>query len=151
MAAPVIRIKRISTIVPPLPLPEYATAGSAGFDLRADIDTDIEIKPLGRALIPTGLVMAVPRGYELQIRPRSGLAAKHGVTVLNTPGTIDSDYRGEVMIILVNLGENTFRVCRGDRIAQAVLAGLTVATLAEAECLDDTDRGAGGFGSTGIG
>lgn len=151
MTPPAILIKRISTIEPALPLPGYATAGSAGFDLRADIAEDVEIRPLGRAMISTGLTMAVPPGWELQVRPRSGLAAKHGVTVLNSPGTIDSDYRGEVKVILVNLGDSPFRVTRGDRIAQAVLASSTRAALVETDCLDSTDRGSGGFGSTGIG
>jgi len=150
MEPPVILVKRVSSIQPPLPLPDYATAGSAGFDLRADVGEDVVIAPLERAVVPTGLTMAVPTGYELQVRPRSGLAAKHGVTVLNSPGTIDSDYRGEVRVILVNLGQAPFRVCRGDRIAQAVLAGSVQAALIEVDCLDGTERGSGGFGSTGV-
>jgi len=150
MEPPVILVKRVSSIQPALPLPDYATAGSAGFDLRADIEEDVLIAPLGRALVPTGLTMAVPAGYELQVRPRSGLAAKYGVTVLNSPGTIDSDYRGEVRVILVNLGDAPFRICRGDRIAQAVLARAIRAALIETDSLDGTERGPGGFGSTGV-
>ncbi len=151
MEPPAILIRRVSEIEPPLPLPEYATAGAAGFDLRADVEGDVVIPPLGRAMVPTGLTMAVPPGFELQVRPRSGLAARHGVTVLNSPGTIDSDYRGEVKVILINLGDASFTVTRGDRIAQAVLAACTRASLAETDNLDATDRGAGGFGSTGRG
>ena len=150
MEPPVILVRRVSTIEPALPLPEYATSGAAGFDLRADIDAGIVIPPLGRAMLPTGLTMAVPPGFELQVRPRSGLAARHGVTVLNSPGTVDSDYRGEVKVILVNLGDSPFTISRGDRIAQAVLAGSTRAALVETDSLDDTGRGPGGFGSTGL-
>lgn len=150
MHNPIISIKRISTIQPSLPMPEYATAGSAGFDLRADIELSVVIGPLQRAIVPTGLMMAVPTGFELQIRPRSGLAARNGVTVLNSPGTIDSDYRGEVKVILINLSDVPFTVSRGDRIAQAVLAGSTRADLQAELMLDETERGDGGFGSTGI-
>jgi dUTP pyrophosphatase len=136
-----------------LPLPGYETAGAAGMDLRAAVPEDrpLLILPGRRALVPTGLVMEIPQGYEGQIRPRSGLALKHGVTCLNTPGTIDSDYRGEVKVLLINLGEDDFRVTRGLRIAQIVFA--RVARLAsEARNLAGfTTRGAGGFGSTGTG
>ena len=134
-----------------LPLPAYQTDGAAGLDLVAAVP---EAKPVklargARALIPTGLIFEIPRGYEAQVRPRSGLAAKHGVTVLNTPGTIDSDYRGEVQVILVNLGQKAFVVNRGERIAQLVIAPLTRAELAVATAVSKTKRGAGGFGSTG--
>ena len=130
-------------------LPAYATPLSAGVDLRAALEEPVVLAPLGRALIPTGLYMAIPAGFEGQVRPRSGLAAKHGVTVLNTPGTIDSGYRGEVGVILANFGEADFTVRRGDKIAQIVVAPVTRAEIAEVEEVDATDRGAGGFGSTG--
>lgn len=132
-----------------LPLPTYATAGAAGFDLFAAVAETVEIAPGARALIPTGLRMALPAGHELQIRPRSGLALKHGITLVNTPGTIDEDYRGEIGVILLNTGTAPFAVERGARIAQAVLAPVTRATLVEATDLDETRRGTGGFGSTG--
>lgn len=134
-----------------LPLPAYQTAGAAGFDLIAAVPATepIEIAPGARAMIPTGLVLAIPPGYEGQVRPRSGLAARHGVTVLNSPGTVDSDYRGEVKVILVNLGDATFRVERGERIAQMVVAAVIQVGFATVETLGETDRGAGGFGSTG--
>ena len=149
MTAPVpLRFLRLSTRQPPLPLPAYATAGASGLDLCAD--DDLEIPPGGRALVPTGFAVAVPPGLEMQVRPRSGLAAKHGVTVANAPGTVDSDYRGEVKVILVNLGDRPFAIRRGDRIAQAVIAPVVRALPVEADSLDDTDRGPGGFGSTGV-
>jgi dUTP pyrophosphatase len=134
-----------------LPLPAYQTAGAAGFDLIAAVPAaePVEIAPGARAMIPTGLVLAIPPGYEGQVRPRSGLAARHGVTVLNSPGTVDSDYRGEVKVILVNLGDATFRVERGERIAQMVVAPVIQVGFAVVETLGETDRGAGGFGSTG--
>ena len=134
-----------------LPLPAYETAGAAGMDLRAAVadDAPLTLAPGDRALVPTGLAMAIPGGFEGQVRPRSGLAAKHGVTCLNTPGTIDSDYRGEVKVILINLGHETFTIARGDRIAQLVLAPVMQIDVSEAGSLDDTARGAGGFGSTG--
>ena len=136
-----------------LPLPAYETPGSAGMDLRAAVpeDAPMTLKPGARALAPTGLCMAIPRGYEVQVRPRSGLAAKAGVTCLNTPGTIDSDYRGEVQVILINLGAEDFVIRRGDRIAQMVVAPVAQAGWAEVDSLDETARGAGGFGSTGRG
>ncbi|MAU41485.1 MAG: dUTP diphosphatase [Kordiimonas sp.] len=134
-----------------LDLPAYETAQSAGMDLRAALadGEDITLSFGERALIPTGLAMALPSGFEAQIRPRSGLAAKHGLTVLNTPGTIDADYRGEIKIILINLGQEPFTINRGMRIAQMVIAPVTQITWQECETLDETARGAGGFGSTG--
>jgi dUTP pyrophosphatase len=136
-----------------LPLPAYATAGAAGLDLLAAVpeEAPLTIPPRGRAGVPTGLVLAIPEGYEGQVRPRSGLALRHGVTVLNAPGTIDADYRGELGVILVNFGDAPFRVRRGDRIAQLVIAPVTRAALAEAPSLEPTARGEGGFGSTGLG
>jgi dUTP pyrophosphatase len=133
-----------------LPLPAYQSEEAAGLDLVAAVDENesVVIAPRKRALIPTGLTLELPKGYEGQVRPRSGLALKHGVTVLNSPGTIDSDYRGEVKIILINLGEVPFRVHRGERIAQLVVAPVAQAILAPAKLLDTTKRGKGGFGST---
>ena len=131
-------------------LPEYATSQSAGMDLRADNAEPITIKPLQRRLIPTGLFMALPNGYEAQVRPRSGLALKHGITVLNTPGTIDADYRGEIGVVLVNLSDTDFTVNRGERIAQLVIARCEQAELQVVTELDDTERGAGGYGHTGV-
>jgi dUTP pyrophosphatase len=135
-----------------LPLPAYESAGAAGMDLRAAIaaEAPLTLAPGGRALVPTGLALQLPEGFEGQVRPRSGLAAKHGVTVLNAPGTVDSDYRGEVKVPLVNHGEEPFTIGRGDRIAQLVIAPVTRVVLVEAARLDETARGAGGFGSTGI-
>jgi dUTP pyrophosphatase len=132
---------------PDLPLPDYATAGAAGMDVVAA--EDVEIAPGARHAVATGLAIAIPPGFEIQVRPRSGLALKHGVTVPNTPGTIDSDYRGELKVILINHGHATFVVQRGDRIAQLVLAPVTRASWIEADELDATARGEGGFGSTG--
>ena len=132
-----------------LPLPAYATAGAAGMDLLAAIQGPVAIGPGERTLIPTGLTIALPPGYELQIRPRSGLALKHGITLPNTPGTIDEDYRGEIGVILLNAGQETFVVERGTRIAQAVLAPVSRAAWREVDSLDVTARNAGGFGSTG--
>ncbi|MCI6503468.1 MAG: dUTP diphosphatase [Prevotella sp.] len=131
-------------------LPEYATSQSAGMDLRADNAEPITIKPLQRRLIPTGLFMALPNGYEAQVRPRSGLALKHGITVLNTPGTIDADYRGEIGVVLVNLSDTDFTVNRGERIAQLVIARCEQAELQVVTELDETERGAGGYGHTGV-
>jgi dUTP pyrophosphatase len=130
-----------------LPLPAYATQGAAGMDVVAA--EDLTLAPGGRHAVATGFAIAIPEGYEVQVRPRSGLALKHGVTCLNTPGTIDSDYRGEVKVILANLGDAPFPIVRGDRIAQLVPAPVQRADLAEVESLDETARGAGGFGSTG--
>ncbi len=133
-----------------LPLPEPATEHSAGVDLRAAVTEPVKIEPGARALVPAGIKVAIPRGYEWQVRPRSGLALKHGITVLNSPGTIDSDYRGPVGVILVNLGENTYTVNRGDRIAQAVLSAVEPVAMKETASLTETERGEGGFGHTGI-
>ncbi len=131
------------------PLPAYATESSAGMDLRADIPGTMEVKPLQRVVVPTGIFMALPEGTEAQVRPRSGLAAKHGVTVLNSPGTIDADYRGEVKVILVNLSDTVFTINPGDRIAQMVIARYEKVEWEECDSLDETSRGEGGFGSTG--
>ena len=131
------------------PLPEYATTQSAGMDLRANLDEPVTLGPLERALIPTGLFIALPDGYEAQIRPRSGLAIKHGISLVNAPGTIDADYRGEIGIILVNLSNEPFTVNDGERVAQMVIARYEHAELAEVEILGETERGAGGFGHTG--
>lgn len=130
-------------------LPAYQTAGAAGMDLCADVDADLTIPPAGRAAVPTGIALAIPPGVEGQVRPRSGLALRHGVTCLNTPGTIDADYRGEIRVILVNLGDAPFTVRRGDRIAQIVFSRHLRAELAVVAALDGTERGEGGFGSTG--
>jgi len=134
-----------------IPLPAYETALAAGMDLRAAVaeGEPLILKPMARALVPTGLAFAVPAGFEAQVRPRSGLAAKSGVTCLNTPGTIDADYRGEVKVILINLGEEDFVIRRGDRIAQLVIAPVASARWEEVSTLEETARGAGGFGSTG--
>jgi dUTP pyrophosphatase len=132
-------------------LPQYATESSAGVDLRAAITEPIVLEPLQRAMVPTGLYMEIPKGYEGQVRPRSGLAAKHGVTVLNTPGTIDADYRGEIRVILVNLSNQAFEIQPGERIAQMVFAKHETAQWEEVEVLEESARGAGGFGSTGRG
>ncbi|WP_312524870.1 dUTP diphosphatase [Paracoccus sp. (in: a-proteobacteria)] len=133
-----------------LPLPEYQTAGAAGADLRADLaGREITLAPGEVRLVPTGLRVEIPHGYEMQVRPRSGLALKHGVTVANAPGTVDSDYRGPLGVILVNLGGEAFTIAHGDRIAQAVIAPVVRASYVMAEALSDSDRAAGGFGSTG--
>lgn len=131
-------------------LPAYATELSAGMDLRASIDEPVEIDSLQRVLVPTGLYISLPEGYEAQIRPRSGLAAKHGITVLNSPGTIDADYRGEIKVILVNLSKDKFVIEPGERIAQMVVARHSKVEWCEVEVLDETKRSSGGFGSTGI-
>ena len=132
------------------PLPEYATPQSAGMDLRANIEAPITLKPMERRLIPTGLYIALPVGYEAQIRPRSGLALKHGITVLNTPGTIDADYRGELMVLLVNFSVSDFIINDGERIAQMVIARHEQGIFKVVETLDDTERGTGGYGHTGV-
>ena len=131
------------------PLPQYATSLSAGMDLRANIDSPIVLKPLQRCLVPTGIFMALPEGFEAQVRPRSGLAIKKGISVLNSPGTIDADYRGEVCVILVNLSTEDFVIEDGERIAQMVIARYEQAEWQEVDVLDETERGAGGFGHTG--
>jgi len=132
-----------------LPLPAYASAGAAGVDLGAAVDRALELQPGARALVPTGIALALPAGYEAQVRPRSGLALRHGITVLNSPGTIDCDYRGEVQVILANLGAETVTIRRGERIAQLVVAPVTRVEIARVAELPETTRGAGGFGSTG--
>ncbi|MEQ1551444.1 dUTP diphosphatase [Sphingorhabdus sp.] len=142
-----IRVKRLNNGAG-LPLPVYASAGAAGMDICAA--EAITLKPGKRAAVPTGFAFAIPHGYEIQVRPRSGLALKHGITCLNTPGTIDCDYRGEVKVILANLGDEEFVIQRGDRIAQLVVAEAPQAKVTEVDALDDTARGAGGFGSTGV-
>ena len=141
-----VRVKRLR---PQAELPRYQTPGSAGMDLHACVDEEVTILPGLRAMVGTGLAFAIPNGWEGQVRPRSGLAAKHGVTVINSPGTIDSDYRGEVGVVLVNHGSETFVVKNGERIAQIVFAQYTQATLVDVPELDETSRGAGGYGSTG--
>lgn len=148
MSAPIaIRIKRLPH-GEGLPLPAYATAHAAGMDVVAA--EDLTLAPGARHAVATGFAIAIPEGYEVQVRPRSGLALKHGITCLNTPGTIDADYRGEVKVILANLGSDPFAIARGDRIAQLVPAAVTLAAFAEVDELDETARGAGGFGSTGV-
>ena len=142
-----ILIKRLSREVP---LPKYETDGSSGLDLAAYIEKNIEIKPGKSEIIPTGLTVAIPKDFEIQIRPRSGLAAKNQISVLNTPGTIDADYRGELKVILINLSDKSFIVEKGLRIAQMVLCPVVKANLKEVESLEDTKRGSGGFGSTGV-
>ena len=132
------------------PLPAYATLQSAGMDLRANIDESIVLHPMERRLVPTGLFMALSAGFEAQIRPRSGLALKHGITVLNTPGTIDADYRGEIMVLLINFSQTDFVINDGERIAQMVIAKHENAEFIEVETLDETERGAGGYGHTGV-
>jgi len=132
------------------PLPQYATAQSAGMDLRANLDAPVTLKPLERRLIPTGLHIALPVGYEAQVRPRSGLALKKGITVLNTPGTIDADYRGEIGVVLINLSQDEFVVEDGERIAQMIIARHEQGNFEEVEVLDETERGEGGYGHTGV-
>lgn len=151
MSAPRLLLRRLPHATD-LPLPDYESAGAAGLDLRAAVPADrpIVVPPGARAMVPTGLEMAIPEGFEGQVRPRSGLAARHGVTLLNTPGTIDADYRGEVQVILANLGDAQFEVTRGLRIAQLVIAPVVRVAVAEADTLPETTRGAGGFGSTGV-
>ena len=134
-----------------LPLPDYHSAQAAGLDMLAAVTVDLTIQPGQRALVPTGIAIALPAGSEAQVRPRSGLAVRHGITVLNTPGTVDVDYRGEIQVILINLGEAPYVVHRGARIAQLVIAPVLRATLSESQDLADTKRGSGGFGSTGTG
>jgi dUTP pyrophosphatase len=147
------RVRRIKVVRLPhadgLPLPAYQSAGAAGLDLVAAVEARVTLRPGERALIPTGLILELPAGFEAQVRPRSGLALKHGVSVLNSPGTIDSDYRGEIRVLLVNLGHRPFTVARGERIAQLVIARCERVTLVEATAASGTRRGAGGFGSTG--
>lgn len=144
-----VLVTRVASRGESLPLPRYMTAGAAGLDLCADVEAPLVLAPLARALVPTGLALALPEGFEAQIRPRSGLALRHGLTMLNSPGTIDADYRGELQVLLVNLGDAPFTVRRGDRIAQLVVAPVARATLVEVDTLPPTERAGGGFGSTG--
>ena len=141
-----VLIKRLSNNIP---LPKYETAGSSGMDLAANIENEIEIKPGKTEIIPTGLAVSIPKNFEIQIRPRSGLAAKNRISVLNTPGTIDADYRGELKVILINLSDKIFKIEKGLRIAQMVLCPVIKATLKEVDALEITERGTNGFGSTG--
>ncbi len=141
---------KVYKLNPKAALPAYATAGAAGMDLSACLDEDIIIPPLSTGIIPTGLAVDLPHGYEIQIRPRSGLSFKNGVTVLNTPGTIDSDYRGEIKVCLINLGKESFTVTNQMRIAQAVVSPVLMASVELIETLSQTERGTGGFGSTGL-
>lgn len=143
-----VKIKVVNTGCQPLPA--YATSQSAGMDLRANIESPITLHPMERSLVPTGIRIELPEGYEAQVRPRSGLALKHGITVLNTPGTIDSDYRGELKVLLVNLSNEDFVVNAGERVAQMVIAKHETATWQEVEALDETERGEGGYGHTGV-
>ncbi|MBI5019816.1 MAG: dUTP diphosphatase [Ignavibacteriales bacterium] len=144
-----IRISRVNLENNNTPLPSYATSGSSGMDICANIDSDLVLKKGETALVPTGFIIEIPQGYEAQIRPRSGLAVKYGIGVLNSPGTIDSDYRGEVKVILTNFGKEDFKINKGDRIAQMVIAPVVQANWIEVESLDETKRGSGGFGHTG--
>ena len=151
---PVVRVIREDWADKDVSLPDYETAGSAGADLCANLPPDqrqsgVTVEPLTRVIVPTGLRVAIPEGFEMQIRPRSGLALKHGISLPNTPGTIDSDYRGELKVIMINHGTEPFAIARGDRVAQLVLAPVTQAAWDEVDELDETDRGEGGFGSTG--
>jgi dUTP pyrophosphatase len=146
--APTILIQRLPH-AEGLELPSYASAGAAGADLRAAVETDLVLAPGERASVPTGLIMEIPEGWEGQVRPRSGLAIRHGLTIVNAPGTIDSDYRGELKVLLVNLGAEPVTIRRGDRVAQLVVAPAPQVIFADDENLEDTERGAGGFGSTG--
>lgn len=144
-----IRIKRLSPVFNDIVLPHYSTEGSSGMDVRAAVENQILLSPGKVILVPTNLSVEIPNGYEIQVRPRSGLAAKHGIGILNTPGTIDADYRGEIKIIMMNFSDDDFLINRGDRIAQLVVAKVYKAELIETEELIDTDRGSGGFGHTG--
>ncbi len=149
-SVPEVRVVRLAH-AQGLELPAPASSGAAGADLRAAVERDLVLLPMARAAVPTGLQLEIPLGWEGQVRPRSGLALRHGVTVVNAPGTIDSDYRGELQVLLINLGAEPFTIRRGERIAQLVLAPVAPSRFVEVERLDDTDRGDGGFGSTGRG
>ena len=144
-----VEVVRVRRPADPLPLPRYMTSGAAGMDLLADVEADLVLAAGERRLVPTGLTVAIPPGYEGQVRPRSGLAVRDGLTVLNAPGTIDTDYRGEIQVLLVNFGGAVVRIRRGDRIAQLVVAPVTRVAWHEVEALPESERGAGGFGSTG--
>ncbi|MBI4514387.1 MAG: dUTP diphosphatase [Deltaproteobacteria bacterium] len=148
-AAVTIAVKRLRSQAADLPLPAYATASAAGMDLFADVTDAVLIAPGERALIPTGIAIALPAGYEAQIRPRSGLALRHGITLLNSPGTIDADYRGEIAVVMVNHGRDPYTVSRGDRVAQMIVAPVCRASWQEVRELEQTGRGDGGFGHTG--
>ena len=150
MQSVVVHIKRLRPQPDALPLPRYMSAAAAGLDLMADVVEPVELAPGARALVPTGLAIELPAGFEAQVRPRSGLALRHGITLLNSPGTIDADYRGEIMILLVNLGDVPYVVRRGERIAQMVVAPVVQAVLREVDTLNDSHRGPGGFGHTGV-
>lgn len=155
-AGPLLRLRRLPGADPDVPLPAYASTGAAGADLRANLGpaqrgTGLVLAPGARALVPTGLAMEIPAGFEVQIRPRSGLARDHGIALVNAPGTVDSDYRGEIGVLLINLGAEAFTVLHGTRIAQIVVAPVAVARFELAQALSETGRGAGGFGSTGTG
>jgi dUTP pyrophosphatase len=149
MALPKLQMRRVRPNAD-LALPHYQTAGASGLDLRADVHEPVTLKPLQRALIPTGLALAIPQGYEGQVRARSGLALKNGIALVNAPGTIDADYRGELQVILINLSDQEFVINRGDRIAQLVIQTVCQPSIVEVESLDNTERGEGGFGSTGV-
>jgi len=144
-----IKIKRLTNEFDDIPLPFYSTPGSSGMDIRASVKDEIFIEPGQVILVPTNLSVEIPAGYELQVRPRSGLAAKYGIGVLNSPGTIDSDYRGEVKIILINFGKEKFKISRGDRIAQIVVSKVYIGNIIESDDLNSSSRGSGGFGHTG--
>jgi len=144
-----VGVRRVRAHAEPLPLPRYETALAAGMDLRADIEGVLTLAPFERVLVPTGLAVGLPPGYEAQVRPRSGLALRHGITLLNSPGTVDADFRGELQVLLVNLSQEPFTLQRGERIAQLVVAPVCRVSLVELEVLDATGRGEGGFGSTG--
>lgn len=145
-----VAVTRVRPATDLLPLPRYVTAGAAGMDLLADVTEPLEIPPARRLLIPTGIAIELPTGFEAQVRPRSGLALRHGVTLLNSPGTIDSDYRGEIQVLMINLGDQPYTVRRGDRIAQMIVAPVVRAELREVDALAESRRGAGGFGHTGV-
>jgi dUTP pyrophosphatase len=151
MASVRIALKRVRTQGEPLPLPQYMTRDAAGMDLLADIEAPLQLAPGQRMAVPTGIAIAIPPDYEAQIRPRSGLALRHGITLLNSPGTIDADYRGEIQVIVVNLGQDPFTIRRGDRIAQMIVAPVSRAEWQEVNDLGTTPRGDGGFGHTGTG
>lgn len=144
-----VRITRVRTGFDDLPLPSYATAGAAGMDVRAAVAEPLRLEPGDRAMVPTGIAIALPHGYECQVRPRSGLAAKHGISMVNNPGTVDEDYRGEIAVLLINHGTEPFTIERGERIAQIVVARYERVEWEQADELPDSERGAGGFGSTG--
>lgn len=144
-----IKIKRLSSAFEDIPLPSYSTSGSSGMDIRAAIENEVILEPGSITLVPTNLSAEIPSGYEIQVRPRSGLAANHGIGILNSPGTIDSDYRGEIKIIMINLGKEIFRIKRGDRIAQLVVSKVYTASLLQSDDLNHSKRGKGGFGHTG--